>query len=230
MTDSKALTFDDLPLTDDMIINYLQAHPDFFLKHPDVLASLRLQRSENNVASLVQKQQQVLRERNHQLQEEITHLLSVASHNEQLFTLYSDLYLRLLDCQSAGELIDCLYQATTGLLNLKDCRLWLIEPANFQHHLLVEADCQGIMNNRLSESLFYFGRLQQSEQTRIFQGVFNGSVVLIKLSYHDKTLGFLAISSEDADHFDPQMDTLLLTQFSQLVAKLLSRHIDNLTS
>ncbi len=52
-----------------------------------------------------------------------------------------------------------------------------------------------------------------------------GSVVLIKLAYDEKELGFLAISSDDAHHFDPRMDTLLLSQFKRLVAKLLKQHL-----
>jgi hypothetical protein len=50
-------------------------------------------------------------------------------------------------------------------------------------------------------------------------------VVLIKLSHDEKVLGFLAISSQDAHHFDPRMDTLLLSQFKRLVAKLLKQQL-----
>ena len=81
------------------------------------------------------------------------------------------------------------------------------------------------MQNRLSSSDYYFGRLQQSEQQLVFSHTCTGSVVLVKLSYAGKELGFLAISSDDAHHFDPRMDTLLLSQFKCLVAKLLTRHL-----
>ena len=39
----------------------------------------------------------------------------------------------------------------------------------------------------------------------------------------DEVIGFLAIASQDAEHFDPQMDTLLLGQFRKLVGKLIAK-------
>ena len=81
------------------------------------------------------------------------------------------------------------------------------------------------MQNRLADEDYYFGRLQQSEQQLIFSGPTPGSVVLIKLCHEQQTLGFLAISSDDAEHFDPRMDTLLLGQFRKLVAKLLQQQL-----
>jgi uncharacterized protein YigA (DUF484 family) len=49
--------------------------------------------------------------------------------------------------------------------------------------------------------------------------------VLIKLNHINDNIGFIAISSADADHFDPRMDTLLLSQFRKLVAKLLFQQL-----
>ncbi len=81
------------------------------------------------------------------------------------------------------------------------------------------------MQNRLTNDDYYFGRLQASEQSLIFSQSCSGSVVLIKLEHNKQILGFLAISSNDAQHFDPRMDTLLLSQFKKLVAKLLQQHL-----
>ena len=81
------------------------------------------------------------------------------------------------------------------------------------------------MQNRLTNDEYYFGRLQESEQKLIFSKPCSGSVVLIKLTHEEQVLGFIAISSEDAHHFDPRMDTLLLNQFKRLVAKLLQQQL-----
>ena len=50
-------------------------------------------------------------------------------------------------------------------------------------------------------------------------------MVLVRLTHLQEDLGFLAISSRDAEHFDPRMDTLLLGQFKKLVAKLLHQQL-----
>lgn len=216
---------EEIALSDDIIVSFLQDNPEFFNRQPALLTSLRLQDNQRGTVSLVERQQQLLRTKVHSLEEEITHLMSVANQNEQLFVLYSDLYLRLLDCQEGAELLDCLHQATTELLSLSGLKLWLAQPTNLTHQSICKENCQEILDNRLAQENYYFGRLQQSEQQQIFSETVPGSVVLIKLSDKHGTIGFLAISSQDADHFDPRMDTLLISQFTRLVSKLLRQHL-----
>ncbi|WP_083601913.1 MULTISPECIES: DUF484 family protein [Thalassotalea] len=211
----------DIQLTDELIVTYLQDNPDFFNRQPDLVAQLRLSDPHRGAISLVERQQLALRTKVQTLEEEITHLMSVANQNEQLFSLYSDLYLRLLDCETAAELLNCLRQATTELLSLKSLKVWLVAPYSFEHDCLIEQDCQEILDNRLQAEDYYFGRIQQREQQMVFDQACEGSVVMIKLEHHEKVIGFIAISSQDADHFEPRMDTLLLNQFRKLVAKLL---------
>jgi hypothetical protein len=222
-----SINSDDSPLTDDLVVDYLQDNPDFFNRNNHLMTSLRLVDEQRGTVSLVERQQQQLRQKAHDLEDEITQLMSVAAHNEQLFVLYSDLYLRLLDCQSAAELLDCLNQTTIELLSLSSFKLWLTPFSDnvLVHDSLTTNDCAGVMQNRLTDKEFYFGRLQESEQHLIFSKSSSGSVVLIHLSHEGKTLGFLAIGSENAHHFEPHMDTLLLSQFKRLVAKLLHQHL-----
>jgi len=218
-------SIDDLPLNDELVSAYLQDNPEFFNRNNELMTGLRLADNQRGTVSLVERQQQQLRQQVHNLEDEITQLMSVASHNENLFVLYSDLYLRLLDCKSADELLDCLTQTTKELLSLSGFKLYLVSAVDSAHDSLSKNDCQGVMQNRLANSDYYFGRLQQSEQQLIFSHQSAGSVVLVKLVHDNCDLGFLAISSEDAHHFDPRMDTLLLSQFKRLVAKLLKQHL-----
>ncbi|MGL1956682.1 MAG: DUF484 family protein [Colwellia sp.] len=229
LTSESSVNIDDLPLTDELVSTFLQDNPDFFNRNNHLITGLRLADNNRGTVSLVERQQQQLREKIHGLEDEITQLMSVANHNEQLFILYSDLYLRLLDCTSTNELLDCLHQATTELLSLSAFKLWLVTDNKStiacKHDSIASNDCTGIMQNRLSDEDYYFGRLQQSEQQLIFSQSCTGSVVLVKLIHHEQVLGFLAISSDDAHHFDPRMDTLLLSQFKRLVAKLLHQQL-----
>ncbi|XQW85051.1 DUF484 family protein [Thalassotalea piscium] len=222
---TKYLQSEEIALSDEIVVSFLQDNPEFFNRQPELVTSLRLQDVQRGTVSLVERQQQLLRTKVHNLEEEITHLMSVANQNEQLFVLYSDLYLRLLDCQEATELLECLYQATTQLLSLSGLKLWLAKPTDIEHPSICDEDCHEIFETRLANEDYYFGRLQQSEQQQIFAETVTGSVVLIKLSDHHGTIGFLAISSQDADHFDPRMDTLLISQFTRLVSKLLRQHL-----
>lgn len=225
MNNHENLQSEDLPLTDELVATYLADNPDFFLRNPALLNSLRLQDNQRGAVSLVERQQQQLRQKVQALEEEITGLMSVANANEQLFRLYSDLYLKLIDSQNSVQLLDTLEQVTIELLSMSQLKLWLKPEFELSHNNIATNDCYGVMKNRLSKEDYYFGRLQQTEQQLIFSSVSEGSVVLVKLEHDGTELGFLAINSNDAEHFDPRMDTLLIGQFRKLVAKLLHQHL-----
>ncbi|MGB0936912.1 MAG: DUF484 family protein [Colwellia sp.] len=219
---------DDLPLNDELVLTYLQDNPEFFNRNPNLVTNLRLEDQQRGTVSLVQRQQQQLRQKVTVLEDEITQLMSVGNHNDQLFTLFSDLYLKLIDCESVNSLLDYLTYSVTELLSLSVFKIW-IDPSYtdtaIEHTCVSENDCGGILQNRLANEDYYFGRLQQTEQSLIFTRVCAGSVALIKLSHENKTFGFLTIFSEDAQHFDPRMDTMLLSQFRKLVSKLLYKQL-----
>lgn len=231
MNEQTPLHNDDLPLTDDIVVRYLEDNPEFFNRNPALITALRLQDPHRGTVSLVERQQTQLRQKIQGLEEEITQLMAIANNNEQLFLLYSDLYLQLIDSKNVKQLLDTLARATLELLSLSGLKLWLAP--NFlakrtapDHNCVISDDCQSVIETRLANEDYYFGRLQQSELQQIFGHGFAGSVVLIKLHHMGQDMGFLAISSQDADHFDPRMDTLLLSQFQKLVAKLLFQHLE----
>lgn len=233
MNEQNIIDANDL-LTDDLIVSYLQDNPDFFQRNGELLTSLRLADNTRGVVSLVERQQQQLREKIHNLEEEITLLMNTAQHNENLFHLYSDLYLCLIDNQSLIEILDNLQKTVTELLSLANCKLWLAKETNIEHACIVNNDCRNILESRLTDAPFYFGRLQLNEQLALFNNESQdnpfankdiGSVVLIRLSHLGEPYGFLAIMSNDAEHFDPNMDTLLLGQFRKLVGKLIHSHM-----
>jgi uncharacterized protein YigA (DUF484 family) len=219
------MLLNDISLTDELVVAYLQDHPEFFNHQAEFVTSLRLPDQHRGAVSLVERQLSQQRQKIHNLEEEITQLMVIANQNEQLFALYSDLYLRLLDCATAEELLDCLHLATTQLLSLDALKLWLVKPTTISHSSIITADCSEIIASKLSKDGYYFGRLQQSEQELIFAEPTEGSVVLVRLTHHDEDIGLLAINSRDAEHFDPRMDTLLLNQFKKLVAKLLHQQL-----
>ncbi|WNC68918.1 DUF484 family protein [Thalassotalea nanhaiensis] len=213
-------------LNDELVTTYLQDNPDFFGRNPQLLASLRFNDSKRGVVSLVERQQQIQRQKIHLLEEEITQLLTVANYNEQLFTVYNDLYLSLIESSDLSHFLDCLTQTTTQLLNLASFKLYLTnKDFEIGHDSIVKSDCSSVINKRFTNQDYYFGRLQQEEKELIFSEQEVGSVVLVQLTEGEQCLGFIAISSNDAEHFNPSMDTLLLNQFRTLVAKLLVQQL-----
>ena len=216
-------------LNDELVTTYLLDNPEFFSRNPQLLNSVRFTDSKRGVVSLVERQQQVQRQKIHLLEEEITQLLSVATYNEQLFTVYNDLYLNLIASPDLSNFLDCLDQTTIQLLNLSSFKLYLTnKDFEIGHPSIVKNDCQAIIEKRFSDKNYYFGRLQQDEKDAIFSDQNVGSAVLIQLTEGEECLGFIAISSNDAEHFNPAMDTLLLNQFRTLIAKLLIQQLQKI--
>jgi uncharacterized protein YigA (DUF484 family) len=86
MTTQQARGLKPEGLTDDAVVEYLQTYPDFFERHSSLLTRLRLPhlRNTGQTVSLVERQVDVLRERNQSVERKLKELIDVARANEQL--------------------------------------------------------------------------------------------------------------------------------------------------
>ena len=74
MNEQNPMQADELPLTDELVARYLEDNPEFFARNPQLVTGLRLPDNQRGTVSLVERQQQQLRQKVHGLEEEITHL------------------------------------------------------------------------------------------------------------------------------------------------------------
>ncbi len=203
----------DVAMLDEQIIReYLLDNPDFFQRHPELLLALRLPHAERGAVSLVERRQEMLRARVSQLEEEITHLLSMASRNEKIFRFNCELSSELLDCEDMGELRQLLSTRLQTQYGFSHVRLITV------HDL--DSALADIWKKRLDTG-YYFGRLTQSESQRLF-GAEIGSVALTRLSEECGRVIF-AIASHDGSHFHPEMDHMLMDQLRLMLDHLLPK-------
>ena len=83
-------------------------------------------------------------------------------------------------------------------------------------HAMQELQRRLVIEKRFKDSTFFFGRLSQHERQVIFGEETAESVALILLG-DNRDMGILAIGSNDASHFTPDMDTLLLKQLQEVL-------------
>jgi uncharacterized protein YigA (DUF484 family) len=212
------------PLIDEAsVADYLLDNPDFFQQQSQLLSQLKLPTAQQGAISLVERQQQLMREKIYNLEDEITALMSIASHNQQLYQTFSQLHMKLLDGENVSQLCHILTASFTEQLAMSDVAIKLFIP-----NAPVNLQCQrgsldNIMVQRLDKSHCYFGRINQQEQQLLFGQTLPGSVALITLGKHGE-VGLLAIASADPNHFEPAMDNLMLMQlcrqFSGLIRNL----------
>ncbi len=202
----------EAPFDEILIREYLLDNPDFFSRYPELLLAMRIPHAERGAVSLVERKQEMMRSRVQQLEEEITSLMGIASRNESIYMFNTALSHKLLQCEDIGELRQALSEGLQAQFHFSHVRLITV------HDL--DSELSRIWSKRLSQG-HYFGRLTIEESKRLF-GSDVGSVALSRLSEQCGQVIF-AIASQDAMHFHPEMDNLLLDQLKQLLDHLLPK-------
>ena len=200
------------PFDEQIIREYLLDNPDFFNRYPELLVAMRLPHQERGAVSLVERRQEILRQRVSQLEEEITALMNTATRNEKIFQFNTVLCFKLLACVELGELREVLSEGLKHEFGFSHVRLITVHE--------IDNELANIWRHRMQNG-YYFGRLTQSESTRLF-GSEVGSVALTKLADENGQVIF-AIASKDPAHFHPDMDALLLSQIRRLLDHMLPK-------
>lgn len=221
----KNQTFMEHPATtsieENMVVEFIQANPEFFQRHPDLLAHLRMPNQNNGTISLVERQTQVLREKVSALQEEITELMVVARQNEKIYQVFVELYVQLLECETISDVENTLANIFSHELQMTSTKLKVFSEQKDNTFLLPRLGQKALMENRLSKQSFYMGRLNQTESSWLFEDSHNiASVALIKIG---DDLALLAVASDKEEHFQPQMDTLFIGQLQRLLGLILPK-------
>ena len=209
-------------IDDSLIREYLIENPDFFMNNDDLLTHLRFRHEERGAVSLVERQQQKLRSKVKELEEEITELMVNARRNEEIFTAYSQLYVRLLDCRTLPQVLDELQLTFETQLNMPALSLkFFNSPIELEEQYTFASDThKQLLSKRFSDDPIYLGRLTEQEHKLLFRDESVASVALLLLG-KEGDIGMLAVGSAKAGHFEPAMDKLLITQLQALLSALL---------
>src|SRR5580692_1338957 len=108
MTTSQARGIKHEGLNDTTVAEYLQTYPDFFERNTALLAKLRLPhlRDVGATVSLVERQVEVLRERNQSLERKLKELVDVARANDALADRIHRMSQRLIRAHGLPETIN----------------------------------------------------------------------------------------------------------------------------
>lgn len=215
--------------------NYLQAHPDVFLQNPELLETVELHSSPEGTISLAQKQQQRLREKNKQLNEQLHALLDNAHSNAALQQRVHALCLQLMDATELDSLFNILMKELQYEFSADEVALRLFYSADKTFNLpdtaanvaQLHADDQQLrsFDNLLSKQEPVCGRLTRSQKQLLFNERAEAiqSVACLPLG-HEPCAGLLAIGSEDANRFHADMATDYLSFLGEVFMRVLRYH------
>ncbi len=231
MSTLKQSDTDDTGLTESDLVEHLRAHPDFFERHPRLLADLRLPHQAGGAAvSLVERQVAVLRQDKLQLEHKLHELIEVARGNDELTGKLHRFALELMHHGDPASVVDCLEEQLRLSFTADQAVLVLFDPASdldetrFLRVLARDDPRLAPFRTFLESGTARCGRVRDTQRDFLF-GEANleiASVALLPLGPETQQ-GFLAIGSRDADHFHPGKSIDFLNRLGELVSCALAR-------
>lgn len=214
---------------EDVVVDYLKNHPDFLEQRPDALTSLDLSHRSGEAVSLIERQVELLRSRNAEMEKQLASLMRVATENEQLITRLHRLTIELMPVAERSAFFT---QLGNRLLN--DFNADILQICLFDSELAKEAGEDVAVIDAEDPEVEAFapllkkqnatcGRLNESKMNFLFgsKARWVQSVALVPLG-QDGELGMMAIGSSDQARFYPGMGTLFLDLLAEVIAARLS--------
>jgi uncharacterized protein len=216
------------------VASYLNATPEFFDRHAQLLAKIRLPdvRSGASTVSLLERQVEVLRERNRELERKVKDFVDVARENDALGTRVLAMARRLIAARDHASAVAAIESALREEFGAGQSVLVLTAArapqglAESRFLRIVPAEAPEL---RTFETLFSSGKprcgqLRDSQREFLFGGDAGeiGSVALVPLG-GKAGLGLLACGSNDSQRFNPTMSTDFLAHIGELIAAALAR-------
>ncbi|WP_372864772.1 DUF484 family protein [Spongiibacter sp.] len=218
----------DLP-SEDEVARFLRNYPGFFLKNEDILADLKLAHNSGKAVSLLERQVEVLRERNMDMRSRLSNLLDNAQHNDVIFERSKALILSMLEARRPEELSNTLCRRLVSDFDMVDyASLTLFgDPSrmgNSQLRVVSPDMAQQHIGNLLRGGKGICGVLRGEELSFLFgkHADHIGSAALIPIKPGNID-GVLAIASKDPQHFKSSMGTLFLDYIAEVINRVLPR-------
>lgn len=215
-------------LTAELVADYLRAHPTFFNDHLELLEELQIPHPSGAAVSLISKQLELLRNRNQDMEAQLTSLIEIAKSNDMAFDRIHKLTLALIEASTLAETIERLETVLSDYFMTDFVAIRIVtnqtEPALSRLALapgsgelepflgLLGADQPKYGRPTLAQAKILFGDAALEVQ----------SAALMPLKYADMS-GILAIGSRSGDRFHYSMGSFFLTHISEIIgARLLS--------
>jgi uncharacterized protein YigA (DUF484 family) len=214
---------------EESIARYLQHNPDFFERHQPLLARLKLPHARTgSTISLVERQVEVLREKQSGVEQKLAEFVRVARANDALAEKVHKFTRRLVRARTRADVIAQIEASLREDFDAFHSTLLLVGPPADESGNFLRMCAPEDSRLKSFETLFATGKprcgqVRDSQRELLFGRDANdiGSVALVPLGDHG-SLGLLALGSTDRDRFHPGMSTEFLARMAELITDALS--------
>ena len=208
------------------IAAWLQDHPDFFTRHPDLAESLHIPHPCQPAVSLLAYQNRRLRERCQRLHDKLLEFVSIARDNDRLSERVQRLALGLLNGRSGmKDFLSGIEAILREEFHADGVALCLAAAPTLRSKIAAEFLCPEVVarfGGLFQTGQPHCGRLRPEQATLLFgeDATRVASAALIPISGR-QWRGLLAVGSSDAERFHPGVGTLFLERIGELVSQAL---------
>ncbi len=213
------------------VASFLETYPEFFDRHAQLLAKIRLPdaRGGGTTVSLLERQVEVLRERSRQLERRLAEFVEVARANDALGARVLAMAGRLVAARDRAQVVAAIeaslredFGAGTSVLVLVDDEAAPGSDSAFLRTVKPDAAELRSFGTLFESGKPRCGQLRDSQRDWLFgaEAVSIGSVALVPLGPKGR-LGLLACGSNDTHRFNPTMSTDFLARIGELIAAAL---------
>lgn len=233
------------PVDEAQLADYLDKHPEFFERHPNALAKLKLPHVRGSAVSLVERQVEVLRERHTGVEAKLTEFVRVARANDQLADKIHRLTRRLLAATTLAATLVEVEASMREDFDAFNSRLLLIGsvdaakrdgvPERFLRTAAADDPSLKTFETLFESGKPRCGQVRDTQRDFLFgndaAGI--GSVAMVPLSATSPAgkaagtvtpFGLLAVGSNDPNRFHPGMSTEFLARMGELIADSIQRY------
>lgn len=210
------------------VASYLKSHPEFFDQYADLLAQVHIPDPHGGRAiSITERQLGSLRDRNKQLEAKLAELIRFGEENDAITEKIHRMTVALIAAADYPAVARTLYSHLGGAFAVPHValRLWGFSSESLAQHAEFSATDLATINLAKELKHPYCGPSAGIDAvTWLGDGV--RSLALVALKRGDDSFGLLALGSEEAHRFYPEMGTLFLARLGDIAAAAVLRTLD----
>jgi uncharacterized protein YigA (DUF484 family) len=203
-------------MRDEDVAAYLKENPEFFDTYAEMLSEIAIPHPYGGRAiSLPERQMLTLREKNRGLEKKLSEIMVVAQENDALQNKLHQFTLSLFGAHDLMALQDV---ASSGLREIfavphVALHVWKGLPPSPETLAFADMQLQPVCRHQpVPDTLGWFG--ESAPHLRSF--------AYLPLRQGNQSIGLLALASEDAQRFYPEMGVVFLQRIAELVSSALA--------
>ena len=194
---------------------FLREHPNFLQDRPGLLAVLNLPHGGEGAVSLVERQVNVLRERNIASRQKLAELSDIGRENDRLLDATRNTILALLAGKNRADLTRIWLDQVTGAFKAEmGALVWLDGVSDDAKEAL-------LASKLIRQGGGFSGVLRPEEmQTAFGTAATEGSAVLVVIRSGEEEIGVLGVGSHDTQRYQIEDGTLFLEYLAEVIGQL----------